>query len=109
MRTPYERGFPGDVEARVYAGCGYHVVLQSCRGTFGATGDFYPMANEADDAQDAVAWLRTQPWFDGRLATSGGSYVGWTQWALPMDPPTELRTCLIAVAPHNMYEAVYGG
>jgi CubicO group peptidase (beta-lactamase class C family) len=56
-------------------------------GTFGSTGDFYPMANEAGDAQDAVAWLRTQPWFDGRLATSGGSYVGWTQWALLMDPP----------------------
>jgi putative CocE/NonD family hydrolase len=109
VRTPYERGFPGDLEARVYAGRGYHVVLQSCRGTFGSTGDFYPMANEADDAQDAVAWLRTQPWFDGRLATAGGSYVGWTQWALLMDPPPELRTCLIAVAPHNMYEAVYGG
>ncbi|MEU1474069.1 CocE/NonD family hydrolase [Streptomyces sp. NPDC005760] len=109
VRTPYERGFPGDIEARVYAGRGYHVVVQSCRGTFGSTGDFYPMANEADDAQDAVAWLRTQPWFDGRLATSGGSYVGWTQWALLMDPPPELRTCLIAVAPHNMYEAVHGG
>ncbi|MEU2914794.1 CocE/NonD family hydrolase [Streptomyces massasporeus] len=108
VRTPYGRGFPGDVEARVYAGHGYHVVLQSCRGTFGSTGDFYPMANEADDAQDAVAWLRTQPWFDGRLATAGGSYVGWTQWALLMDPPPELRTCLIAVAPHNMHEAVYG-
>ncbi|MFF4055357.1 CocE/NonD family hydrolase [Streptomyces sp. NPDC001668] len=109
VRTPYGRGFPHDLEARVYADRGYHVVLQSCRGTFGSTGDFYPMANEADDAQDAVAWLRTQPWFDGRLATSGGSYVGWTQWALLMDPPPELRTCLIAVAPHDMHTATYGG
>jgi putative CocE/NonD family hydrolase len=108
LRTPYGRGFPHDLEARVYADRGYHVVLQSCRGTFGSTGDFYPMANEADDAQDAVAWLRTQPWFDGRLATSGGSYVGWTQWALLMDPPPELRTCLIAVGPHDMHDAVYG-
>jgi predicted acyl esterase len=66
------------------------------------------MANEAGDAQDAVAWLRTQPWFDVRLATSGGSYVGWTQWALLMDPPSELRTCLIAVGPHDMHDAVYG-
>jgi putative CocE/NonD family hydrolase len=109
VRTPYGRGFPHDLEARVYAERGYHVVLQSCRGTFGSTGSFYPMANEADDAQDAVAWLRTQPWFDGRLATSGGSYVGWTQWALLMDPPPELRTSLIAVAPHDMHTAVHGG
>ncbi|MDT0567282.1 CocE/NonD family hydrolase [Streptomyces sp. DSM 3412] len=108
IRTPYGRGFPSNLEARVYADRGYHVVLQSCRGTFGSTGDFYPMANEADDAQDAVAWLRTQPWFDGRLATAGGSYVGWTQWALLMDPPPELRTSLIAVAPHDMHDAAHG-
>ncbi|MET7724755.1 CocE/NonD family hydrolase [Streptomyces mirabilis] len=37
------------------------------------------------------------------------SYVGWTQWALLMDPPPELLACLIAVAPHNMQEAVYRG
>jgi putative CocE/NonD family hydrolase len=108
VRTPYGRGFPSNLEARVYADRGYHVVLQSCRGTFGSTGDFYPMANEADDAQDAVAWLRTQLWFGGRLATAGGSYVGWTQWALLMDPPAELRTCLIAVAPHDMHDAAHG-
>ncbi|WP_217241757.1 CocE/NonD family hydrolase [Streptomyces sp. AC555_RSS877] len=75
VRTPYGRGFPHDLEARVYADRGYHVLLQSCRGTFGSTGAFSPMANEADDVQDAVAWLRTRPWFDGRLATSGASYV----------------------------------
>ncbi|WP_045561702.1 CocE/NonD family hydrolase [Streptomyces sp. FxanaA7] len=108
VRTPYGRGFPHDLEARVYADRGYHVVLQSCRGTFGSTGDFSPMANEADDAQDAVAWLRTRPWFDGRLATAGGSYVGWTQWALLLDPPPELRTSLIAVAPHDMHDAAHG-
>lgn len=108
VRTPYGRGFPSNLEARVYADRGYHVVLQSCRGTFGSTGTFYPMANEADDAQDAVAWLRTQPWFDGRLATAGASYVGWTQWALLMDPPPELRACLIAVAPHDMHAAAHG-
>ncbi|MFE3849703.1 CocE/NonD family hydrolase [Streptomyces griseorubiginosus] len=108
VRTPYGRGFPHDLEARVYADRGYHVALQSCRGTFGSTGTFYPMANEADDAQDAVAWLRTRPWFDGRLATAGGSYVGWTQWALLMDPPPELRASLIAVAPHDMHDAAHG-
>lgn len=109
VRTPYGRGFPGDlVEARAYVGRGYHVVLQSCRGTFGSSGTFDPMAQEVDDAQDAVAWLRTQPWFDGRLATVGGSYLGWTQWALLQDPPPELRTSVIAVAPHDWSKAVYG-
>jgi putative CocE/NonD family hydrolase len=108
VRTPYGRGFPVDFEARVYAGHGYHVVMQSVRGTFGSGGQFDPMANEADDGQDAVAWLRTQPWFDGRLATSGPSYLGWTQWALLTDPPPELRTAVILVGPHDMSETAYG-
>jgi putative CocE/NonD family hydrolase len=109
IRTPYGRGFPGDLlDARVLAARGYHVVFQSCRGTFGSGGEFDPMVNEADDAQDTVAWLRTQPWFDGRLATLGGSYMGWVQWALLLDPPPELRTAVILVGPHDMNHAVYG-
>ena len=108
VRTPYGRGFPSDFEARVYAGHGYHVAVQSVRGTFGSGGVFDPMANEADDGQDAVAWLRTQPWFDGRLATSGLSYLGWTQWALLTAPPPELRTAVILVGPHDMSDTAYG-
>jgi hypothetical protein len=108
VRTPYGRGFFVDFEARVYAGQGYHVVVQSVRGTFGSGGEFDPMANEVDDGQDAVAWLRTQPWFDGRLATSGPSYLGWTQWALLTDPPPELRTAMILVGPHDMSDTAYG-
>ena len=109
IRTPYGRGFPGDLlDARVLAARGYHVVFQSCRGTFGSGGEFDPMVNEADDAQDTVAWLRTQPWFDGRLATLGGSYMGWVQWALLLDPPPELRTAVVLVGPHDMSHAVHG-
>ncbi len=108
IRTPYGRGFFVDFEARVYAGQGYHVAVQSVRGTFGSGGEFDPMANEAGDGQDAVAWLRTQPWFDGRLATTGPSYLGWTQWALLTDPPPELRTAMILVGPHDMSDTAYG-
>jgi putative CocE/NonD family hydrolase len=108
IRTPYGRDSPTDIEARVYASRGYHVLLQSVRGTFGSGGEFDPMANEASDAQDAVAWLRTQPWFDGRLATAGASYMGWTQWALMTDPPPELRTAIVMVGPHDMSGTAYG-
>jgi uncharacterized protein len=108
-RGPYGRGFPGDLlQARVLAGQGYHVLNQSCRGTFGSSGRFDPMTQEFDDAQDTIAWLRTQPWFDGRLATFGGSYLGWTQWALLTDPPSELRTAVVAVGFHDTAEFAWG-
>ncbi|MDY7090622.1 MAG: CocE/NonD family hydrolase [Actinomycetota bacterium] len=109
MRTPYGRGFPASaLNGRLFAARGYHVILQSVRGTFGSDGRFVPMAQEAEDGHDTVAWLREQPWFDGRLATLGASYLGWAQWALMQDPPPELRTAVVHVGPHDFREAVFG-
>ncbi|WP_459979858.1 CocE/NonD family hydrolase, partial [Mycobacterium avium] len=62
---------PIKTDARLFAGQGYHVVVQSCRGSFGSGGQFTPMAADIDDGQDTMGWLRAQPWFDGRLATYG--------------------------------------
>ncbi|WP_102417945.1 CocE/NonD family hydrolase [Mycobacterium sp. 4858] len=104
IRTPYGRGLPINMDARLFAGQGYHVVTQSCRGSFGSGGQFTPMAADMDDGQDTMAWLRTQPWFDGRLATYGASGVGWTQWALLVDPPPELRAAVIIAGPHDATE-----
>jgi putative CocE/NonD family hydrolase len=109
IRTPYGRGFPTSaLDGRFFAARGYHVVLQSVRGTFGSGGTFRAMAQETDDGADTVTWLREQPWFDGRLATLGGSYLGWTQWTLLQNPPPELRTAVIYVGPHDFREAVFG-
>ncbi|HEV7975314.1 CocE/NonD family hydrolase [Amycolatopsis sp.] len=109
IRTPYGRGLPVSLfHGRMLAGRGYHVIVQSVRGTGGSTGDFRPIVQEAADAQDAVAWLRAQSWFDGRLATLGGSYLGWAQWALLEDPPSELCASVIMVGPHDFGRAVRG-
>ncbi len=86
----------------MFACRGYRVVLVRCRGTFGSGGTFEPFMREVEDAADIVAWLREQPWFDGRFATHGYSYLGFTQWALLMEPPPELVTAVIACAPHNL-------
>ena len=67
------------------------------------------MIHEVDDAADTVAWMRDQPWFDGRFATYGGSYLGFTQWALLVDPPPELVTAVISIGPHDFRAAVYQG
>lgn len=109
MRGPYGRGFPVNrTFGALFAGAGFHFLLQSVRGTFGSTGPHMPFVTEAEDGQDAVAWLRAQPWFDGRLATVGGSYLGHTQWALLEDPPAELRASVIVVGPHDFGRAMYG-
>ncbi len=109
VRGPYGRGFAASlIFAMLYAARGYHVVLQSARGTFGSAGVFEPMVHEAADGADTVAWLREQPWFTGRFATIGVSYLGFTQWALLTDPPPELAAAVITAGPHDFAESSWG-
>jgi uncharacterized protein len=108
IRTPYGRAFPNSVgNGQLIAERGYHVLCQSCRGTFGSGGDFEPMRREVSDGQDTVAWLRQQKWFDGRLATYGLSYLGFVQWALAMEPPPELAAAIVQVGPHDFSLSAY--
>ncbi|WP_197022370.1 CocE/NonD family hydrolase [Candidatus Blastococcus massiliensis] len=105
LRSPYGRGPGFGTMAIPYAERGYAVVLQSVRGTFGSSGEFTPVVHEEHDGQDTVAWLREQPWFDGRLGTLGPSYLAYTQWALALDPPPELQAMVLHIGPHDLAEA----
>ncbi len=102
MRSPYGRGWQFAMMARPFAERGYHVLLQSARGTFGSGGVFTPGTREAADGQDTVSWLRTQDWFNGKLATVGASYLAFVQWALMTDPPPELTAMAVHISPHDL-------
>jgi len=109
IRTPYGRNsLIASLTARSYATHGFLVVNQSCRGTFGSDGDFEPFSHEIDDGADTVAWLRTQAWFAGRFALCGASYLGYTAWAVMMDPPPELAAAVIAVSAHDNHWVTHG-
>ncbi|WP_264042207.1 CocE/NonD family hydrolase [Mycolicibacterium hodleri] len=109
VRCPYGRAFPfSTLFGTVYAARGYHVVIQSVRGTFGSGGEFTPMIHEVADGADTVEWLRHQTWFTGSFATVGLSYLGFTQWAILMDPPPELSAAVITVGPHDFSQSAWG-
>jgi uncharacterized protein len=110
VRTPYGRGFPYDfMYGGLFAEQGFHVVLQSTRGTGGSGGACEPFVDEAADAQVVVAWLREREWFSGALGTIGASYLGFTQWALAADPPPELKAMVVQVSADDFYPFVYPG
>ena len=110
VRSPYGRGFPWDhVYGALFAEQGFHVVIQSCRGTGGSGGEFEPFRHEAADGQAAVAWLRQQDWFSGTLGTVGASYLGYTQWALATDPPPELGAMVVQVGSDDFHGFLYPG
>ena len=109
IRTPYGLATPiALMSAGFYANHGYRVVNQSSRGTFGSGGNWLPFVTEVDDGADTVTWLRTQPWFDGRFALCGASYLGFTSWAIMTDPPPELVCAVIAFSAHDNYRVTYG-
>jgi putative CocE/NonD family hydrolase len=97
IRLPYGRaGLNGQVYGGALARQGFQVFIQATRGTFGSGGQFRPFLHEHEDGLATLDWLRRQPWCDGRVAMTGGSYFGHTQWAVApyADPP------LVCVSPH---------
>ncbi|MFI2195041.1 CocE/NonD family hydrolase [Streptomyces coeruleorubidus] len=104
VRSPYGRGLPWSPQyGLLFAEQGFHVVLQSCRGTGGSGGVFDLWRNEPADGRATVSWLREQPWFNGTLGTVGPSYLGYVQWALALDPPPELKAMVVQVGLHDPY------
>ncbi|GAA1818452.1 CocE/NonD family hydrolase [Planosporangium flavigriseum] len=109
IRTPYGRGFLISVLARTIAAQGFHVIVQSCRGTHDSGGVFEPMRHERDDGLDTVDWLSRQPWYSGELCTYGPSYVGFVQWALAADAGPDLKAMATIVTTADFHDSTYAG
>jgi uncharacterized protein len=81
IRTPYNKnGEKGTAESFIRQG--YAVVAQDCRGTGKSNCRFYAFRFEREDGLATTAWIRRQPWSNGRIGGWGGSYVGYTQWVI---------------------------
>ncbi|MFJ4845739.1 CocE/NonD family hydrolase [Streptomyces sp. NPDC088733] len=96
-RTPYAKDDPGllarlDPAAAVRRG--YVVVIQDTRGRSASDGGWEPLVNEYADGHDTVRWAARLPGGDGRVAMSGPSYLGHTQWAAAAGRPPGLVALL---------------
>lgn len=97
IRSPYpRRGF--GLISRLLSERGFHVLLVNCRGTFGSGGSFEPFRHERVDGLATVDWLADRPWFTGELATTGSSYLGFTQWAIASEIDRETDATLVAMS-----------
>lgn len=82
MRSPYgRRNSQFRLYTRLLAERGFQVLVQSCRGTFGSGGEFFPFCNERVDGLATIAWLKEQTWYSGEYSMLGPSYLSFVQWA----------------------------
>jgi hypothetical protein len=110
QRTPYGRGGRDWHDGARYARAGYVVVVQDTRGRGDSGGRWEPFLHDAADGADTRAWILRQPWSNGRIGTSGGSYLGWTQWAAVPGAGEELAAIAAQVPFGNAYrDVVYSG
>lgn len=109
-RTPYGKGDEKSGDAKRYCAAGYALVVQDCRGRGTSEGRWDPFRHEGEDGFDTQEWVGHQPWCNGRIGTSGGSYVGWTQWAAAARGSRYL-TCMVPVVPFTdaYHEIAYLG
>lgn len=102
VRSPYGRGFPwAALYGVAFAEQGFHVLVQSARGTAGSGGILQPWRDDGPDGRATVAWLRRQPWFDGRLGLIGPSAMAYAHRALAASPPPELKAMVAHIPLHN--------
>jgi putative CocE/NonD family hydrolase len=100
-RTPYGLGlghgcFSGiSRDMAFWAEHGYVALTQDSRGTFRSQGTFNPFFQEQADGYDAVEWAAAQSWSTGKVAMTGVSYFGVTQWQAALTAPPHL----VAIAP----------
>ena len=77
--SPYPSGGEA-VRGNVFATNGYVYVYVDTRGRRESQGELIPYEDDAQDFYDIIDWANKQPWCNGKVATSGGSYLGFAQW-----------------------------
>ena len=90
-RGPYSKDASADnpdASVQFFPKHGYVVVSQDCRARFESEGESYnPLFQEVQDGYDTVEWAARQPWSNGRVGTTGQSYLGATQYTLATSNP----------------------
>jgi len=108
VRTPYGKDNGEDGWGAYWAKNGFAFVIQDCRGTGNSEGEWYPALNEKKDGIDTRSWILQQPWCDGNIGTTGGSYLGYTQFISSTESNESLKAMFPIIPLMDWYKgAIY--
>jgi uncharacterized protein len=107
-RTATNKAFATTV-GRLWAERGYTAIIQGTRGRYGSTGRHVPFLDERGDGIATLRWIASQPWYDGRIGMWGGSYFGYTQWAIADQAEPGPSALLIQICSSDLHGMFYPG
>ena len=113
VRTVYNKE-QGAMLATVFTSMGMALVTQDTRGRFASEGKDMVFADDGwgalQDGADTVAWIKKQPWCNGKIGTWGGSALGITQVQLaPATKNVAAQAIMVASSKFYGQTAYQGG
>ncbi len=107
LRDPVFGMIP-ESEVRFFTSYGYAVVVVDVRGTGASPGErkmeFSP--EEIADGRQVVDWIVAQPWCDGKVGTTGVSYLGTTAEMLLANQHPAVKACIPRSAIFDLYKNI---
>jgi uncharacterized protein len=107
IRTPYGRGDDWSPNHQAFVQHGYAVVVQDVRGRYESQGVFQPLTQEPADGDDTLNWIAKQPWSNGKIGMTGGSYLGIVQWKVAVLNNSHLKAIFPWVSGDDDYRDRY--
>ena len=94
----YPDGYVDALYSRMAASRGYAGLTVYNRGMGSSEGTFEPMEHDAEDNYHIIDWVSKQSWSNGQVGMTGGSYLGFAQWAALKHPHPALKTIVPLVS-----------
>ncbi len=113
MKMSHGRTSPWNIphgpDAMTFIATGYAVVTVDLRGACNSEGDaeYFGNGQDSDDLCDAIDYLSKQEWCNGKVATTGCSWIAMASWYAAAKHP-EALACIVPFEGHsNMYRDEY--
>ena len=84
---------------------GYCYVLQHGRGTGNSEGIQDHMADDYNDTNDTLDWIRKQDFYDGEIFMTGSSYLSWNALLMAGDHHKDIKG-LVLIVPNFWHYAI---
>ncbi|MCA0349634.1 MAG: CocE/NonD family hydrolase [Bacteroidetes bacterium] len=96
--TTYYQGKTDDFFAKLSADRDYIGIVAYARGIRTNLKEYAPYEHEGTDVYDIIDWISKQTWCNGKVGMYGGSYSGYSQWAMVKNIHPALKTIVPQVA-----------